>query len=198
MPSPPQDAVLLVNTKSRRGEEWYGQVVAGLKQRGITLAHTEAFKKPKELLIAARRFAKEGRPFVFLGGGDGTFSGTAEAFSRSQSVIGVLPLGTGNAFARDLSIPTDVDAACDVIAEGNIEQVDMGLAGTRPFINVATVGLTAQIARNLNSEEKRILGPAAYALSLFRSLAKIRPFDVELTMNEETRAFRSLQVVVGN
>lgn len=199
MAAPPQDAVLLVNTKSRRGEQWYGDVVAGLKQRGVGLAHYESFKEPKKLLAAAKRYVAEGRPYVLLGGGDGTFSGTAAEFVRSEkSVLGVLPLGTGNAFARDLGIATNVDAACDVIAAGNVEHVDVGLAGTRPFVNVATIGLTAQIARNLNSNEKRVLGPLAYAASLVRSLAKIHPFDVELTMDGETRAFRSLQVVVGN
>lgn len=194
----PKDVTVLVNTKSRRGELWYEQVLDGLKSRGVTIAEAHSYKRPKELFQRAEQVVKEGRRYVVLGGGDGTFSGSARFFDGSESVIGVLPLGTGNAFARDLGIKTDVDAACDVIAAGNIERVDMGLASGKPFINVATIGLTASIARNLNPTEKRYLGPIAYALSLVRSLAKIKPFDAMITMDGESRSFRSLQVVVGN
>lgn len=190
---------MLVNTKSRRGEEWYGTVVAGLKQRGVGISSHRSFKSPRDLVAEAKRLVAAETPWVILGGGDGTFSGLAADFVRSErSVLGVLPLGTGNAFARDLGIATDVDAACDVIAAGNVERVDVGLAGSRPFVNVATIGLTAQIARNLDHREKRLLGPAAYALSLARSLARIRPFDVVLKMDGDEREFRSLQVVIGN
>lgn len=195
---PPQDIVLLVNTKSRRGEIWYDAVVKGLKDRGVTIAHAETFKKPALLLQTAKQYVREERPWVVLGGGDGTFSGSAETFAHSKSVLGVLPLGTGNAFARDLGIETDVDSACDVIAAGNVERVDMGFAGDRAFVNVATIGLTAQIAQNLDHKEKRYLGPLAYVLSVFRSLSKVQPFDVELTMDDKTERFRSLQVVIGN
>lgn len=194
----PQDVVVLVNTKSRRGELWFEQVVEGLKARGVTIAHAEAFEKPKDLFARAQQMVKERRKYIVLGGGDGTFSGSARMFDGSDSILGVLPLGTGNAFARDLGIATDVDAACDVIAAGNVEHVDMALAGGKPFINVATIGLTVGIAKNLNPEEKKILGPLAYATSLMRSLATIKPFEATITLDGKSETFRSLQVVVGN
>ena len=194
----PRDVVVLVNTKSRRGELWFTQVVEGLKARGVTIAHAEEFERPKDLFVTAGQMVKERRPWIILGGGDGTFSGSARMFDGSESVLGVLPLGTGNAFARDLGIATDVDAACDVIAAGNVEHVDMGLAGGKPFINVATIGLTAGIARNLDANEKKLLGPLAYATALMRSLSRIRPFEASITLDGKTETFRSLQVVVGN
>ncbi len=195
---PPQDVVVLVNTKSRRGELWYEGVLDGLKSRGVTVRHAESFKKPAGLFERAKAAVAAGERYVILGGGDGTFSGSARFFDGSESVIGVLPLGTGNAFARDLGIKTDVDAACDVIAAGNVERVDMGLAGGKPFVNVATIGLTSSIARNLNPMEKRYLGPLAYGLSLMRSLARIRPFEATIELDGKRETFESLQVVVGN
>lgn len=194
----PKDVVVLVNAKSRRGDLWFEQVVEGLKARDVTIAHAEEFERPKDLFARAQQMVNERRKYIVLGGGDGTFSGSARMFDGSDSILGVLPLGTGNAFARDLGIATDVDAACDVIAAGNVEQVDMGLAGGKPFINVATIGLTSSIAKNLDPNEKRVLGPLAYATALMRSLSRIRPFDVTLTMDGKTESFRSLQVVVGN
>ena len=194
----PQNVVVLVNGNSRRGAEWYPLVLDGLKKRGVTVAHAETFTKAPEFTGRTRAFLREGRPWIIIGGGDGTFSSVAAAFAGSRSVLGVLPLGTGNAFARDLDIETDVDAACDVIAAGNIERVDLGYANDKPFVNVATIGLTELIAKNLDPTQKKLFGPLAYAFSLYRSLQAITPFEVEMTMDDVTERFRSLQVVVGN
>ena len=113
-------------------------------------------------------------------------------------MLGVLPLGTGNAFARDLSIASDVEIACDVIARGQASLIDLGIANEQYFVNVATVGLTTLIAKELNNEAKKRYGKFVYLFAITRALMRVRPFRVTLETAEETRTVETLQVVIGN
>ncbi len=141
---------------------------------------------------------KRGESLVVVGGGDGTLSSIAGAFVGTQSVLGVLPLGTGNEFARDLTIPSDVSGACDVIVSGQVTAVDLGIVNGSYFINVATVGLTTLIAQELTSEAKKRFGKFVYLFAVVRALARSRAFQVTLKTEEDTQTFQTLQVVIGN
>lgn len=191
-------AALLVNAKSRRGSEWFGKIHKALTEGGIELTESKLFRKPKQLAMAVQAQVAGGAHLVIVGGGDGTFSSVAQFFARKEAVLGVLPLGTGNAFARDLGIPADVDGACKTILEGKIAEVDMGLIADREFVNVASVGLTTRIALGLQDSQKKALGRVVYLASLVKALATIRPFRVSLELPNGKHEFDSLQVVIGN
>jgi diacylglycerol kinase (ATP) len=191
-------AVVLVNTKSRRGKEWYPQVIAALPKHGVVVERAMPLTDPKRLIKETRDAIAAGTPLVIVGGGDGTMSSVARYFIGSRSVMGVLPLGTGNQFARDLSIHADVETACEVIGSGKIVGVDVGFAGTDHFLNVATAGLTTLIAQELKDDAKRRLGRFVYLFALVRALRRLVPFRAKLTTPEQTLEFDTIQVVIGN
>lgn len=193
-----REAVLFVNANARRGERWFELAQQGLKARGIQLQQTELCRDKATMLRNVRDALDRECPLIVLGGGDGTFGSVDHDFAHRSSVLGVLPLGTGNAFARDLGIRTQVDHACDVIAYGKTSRVDLGLVGDQHFLNVATVGASTMIARRLNRRLKKVFGPIAYLISVYQSLRDVRPFDVRLQLEDERAEFRSLQVVLGN
>ena len=193
-----EKAVLIVNTKSRRGRECFAQAQAELQAKGMEITQALACREPKQVPVAARSAVKRGEPLVVVGGGDGTLSNIVGAFVGTQSVLGVLPLGTGNEFARDLTIPTDVSGACDVIVSGQVTAVDLGIVNGNYFINVATVGLTTLIAQELTSEAKKRFGKFVYVFAIVRALARSRAFQVTLKTEEDTQTFQTLQVVIGN
>ncbi len=194
----PRRGVLLVNTKSRHGAEWFQLVREHLVTEGFELEHARSFRNPRDLPRAVAQAIRDGCPFVIVGGGDGTFSAVAHLFARKDAVMGVMPMGTGNAFARDLGIPATIQGACDVIVNGKLARVDMGLVGVREFVNLVTVGLSVRIARGLDDQSKRRLGKAVYVGSLIRALASVEPFQVRLELPGGTHEFESLQVVIGN
>lgn len=195
--APPREAALIVNAKSRRGRELFAVARKMLEDRGIQLVGAYQFRNARQLAAEVQGSAQREVPLIICGGGDGTFSAVARYFVGRRSVLGVLPLGTGNAFARDLGIHR-VEDAIEALVSGRIQRVDLGVAGNDYFVNVATVGLTTLIARELTSGSKRRLGRAAYAVALVRALQKVKPFKATLTTPEESVSFRTLQVVIGN
>src|SRR5205814_1601268 len=92
--------------------------------RGAAKKIAEAFRssglEPKIIMIkteiarAAAMAVKDGHRLIVAGGGDGTISSVASALVHTEAVLGVLPLGTFNHFARDLGVPLDVQAAVRV------------------------------------------------------------------------------------
>lgn len=190
-------SVLLVNSRSRAATQSFETAKATLLKENLNLAETKAFRTPRDLFREIRNQVDQETPLIIVGGGDGTLGTAASIIARSKSVMGVLPLGTGNAFARDLGIPT-LPEACAAILENRVVQVDMGMVENRTFLNVATCGLSTLIARGLDSEAKKLLGKAAYAASILRALTRVKPFHVELELPSGTYEFDSLQVVIGN
>lgn len=193
-----EQAVLIVNTKSRRGRECFAQAQQELRQRGVKVGQALACRDPRQVPIAVKKAVLQGARLVIVGGGDGTLGNTVDAFVGTESVLGVLPLGTGNEFARDLCIPQDVASACDVIANGKVTAVDLGIVNEHYFINVATVGLTTLIAQELTPDAKKRLGKLVYLFAVVRALMRVRPFCVTLKTAETTQSCMALQVVIGN
>lgn len=191
-------AVLFCNAHSRRGREWYPAARKKLTELGFELVRAENAQKPSRIRPMVEQAVKDKVPLIIIGGGDGTMSLCADAICRSSSTMGVLPLGTGNAFARDLGIPPDVDGACAVLKDGQAQQVDMGLAGDRHFVNVVTVGLTTRIAEELTDEAKRRFGRFVYVLALTRAISKIKPFRATITRPDGEETFETMQIVFGS
>lgn len=189
---------LFVNSGSRSGARSFDEARRTLEQGGLCLEEASAEKRLDSLSKNVADAVTRGIPLIVVGGGDGTFSHVARHFVNTKCVLGVLPLGTGNAFARDLEIETDVRKACQVILKGRTDSVDLGFAGNDYFVNVATVGLTTRIAQGLNDDAKKILGPAVYVVALARALLRTKPFHVSIAMTEGRLEFDTLQVVIGN
>ena len=188
-------AAFFASANSRRGADWFAPAVEALKEEGIDIADHRLFESTSDLAEAVRA---TGLPLVIVGGGDGTLSAVVQHFEGTGRVLGVMPFGTGNSFARDLGIPIDVHEAAKVIAGGRTVQVDIGVANGKRFLNVATLGVSTLIARELDSGLKKVSSTAAYFLALVRALQKVKPFDAALTIDGEAHKFRTLQIVVGN
>lgn len=191
-------AVLYANSGSRRGQEWYEQAVETLRREGLEIKESELIQEPKRLDDKVAAAVKGGTPLVIVGGGDGTLSMVARHFVGSRSTLGLLPLGTGNAFARDLGIQASVPFASDVILKGQTRGIDLGQVGNDYFVNVVTVGLTARIVTELTDENKKRFGRAAYFIAMARGLAKVQAFRAKFSCPEKSLEFDTLQVVIGN
>ncbi|RYZ41586.1 MAG: lipid kinase [Myxococcaceae bacterium] len=191
-------AVLVVNTRSRSGLLAFEEARSVLTARGIPLMATHALSKPKRLRSVLEEAIASGARRVLVGGGDGTISCAAQVLMNRDVTLGVVPLGTGNDFARSLGIPDTIEAACDVIAGGYTARVDVGLVNGRPFLNAASLGLTTAIAKRLTQELKQRAGKLAYPMAAAAEMRTLQPFHVRLQAEGRTLELDALQLVVGN
>jgi diacylglycerol kinase (ATP) len=191
-------AALIVNGRARRGKEWYELARREFGSRDVNLTLTRLVNRPRQVESAVREAIEAQIPLVCVGGGDGTLNMVAGLFKDTNSVLGVLPMGTGNSLARDLGIPAVVSDAVDIALEGRTQAIDLGQVNGVPFVNVATVGLTTLIAENLDPTAKRRFGRAVYLVAMFRAVLQGRRFHLRLELPDGVQEHRSIQVVVGN
>ena len=197
-------AALVVNTRSRSGERTFFQALDRLQGMGVPLGATYAIRDPARLAETVREVLSDGSGYgtLILGGGDGTVSSVVDFLADHEVVLGLLPLGTANDFARTLEIPDDVQGACETIARGKVVDVDLGLAGSNYYVNVASAGLSVGVTQALSPWMKKRAGVLAYPMAAVKAFLSHEPFSARLTFpegdQEPVEHERLLQVAVGN
>ena len=194
--SRPRRALLVINENSRQGGKAGDAAVEVLGRGGLQLQR-ETCDKPGDLAYTIRRAARA-VDLVVLGGGDGTLSSAAPALIETGLPLGILPLGTANDLARTLGLPLDTAAAAQVIVDGKLRHIDVGEVNGTPFFNVASLGLSVGMTRELTHDVKQRWGRLGYAIATFRALAQVRPFLAEIRAGDEVHRVRTLQIAVGN
>lgn len=198
----PRRAALVVNTRSRAGAGAFDDVRHRLGELGVPLAAAYPVRDPGRIPETVSMLLADGCDLLVLGAGDGTVSSVVDFLAHRRTVLGLLPLGTANDFARTLQVPTDPLLACEVVAAGNVVDVDLGMVGDNYFVNVASVGLSVGVTRRLSERLKRHTGKLAYAIAAAASILRHRPFTARLTFPDGDHPpidlDRLLQVAVGN
>jgi diacylglycerol kinase (ATP) len=152
-----------------------------------------------ELRRHVKRAARAGVGTVIVGGGDGTMAHAVDALARGKTVLGVVPLGTGNSFAQTLGIPRgDVAAAIAIVAAGNVKRVDLGRVNGTYFANFATIGLSSEIAGAAPTSVKSLFGPLAYALAAIKPLFSHRAFRARIRWRGGRLDLGTQDIIVAN
>lgn len=187
----------LVNSGSRSGEEAFHSAHSALQVENLDVVSAACFDEVADFLQAIRNeIADPEVEVIVIGGGDGTQSLAVDLISQSDKVLGVMPLGTGNQFAKDLGISTSFPEAAKVIAQGRVCKSDIAEVNGNRFVNVATIGVTTDIANNLSF--KKQLGKFAYLPAAFQAMADLKPFRVRIDHGSEWVERDVIQVVVCN
>lgn len=183
-------------------EEAIGSVVAALHEFEVELVTTSS---PQDLATALDMHPKVG--IVVVLGGDGSLHAVVDALRSARrladTVIGLVPLGTGNDFAATLGLPNDPVEAAQVIAAGHTRQIDLIIDGRdEVVVNAAHIGIGAEAAKAARPW-KKALGPLGYVVGAV--LTGIRGLTtpgahLEITVDGKTLARKEpvIQVAVGN
>jgi diacylglycerol kinase (ATP) len=124
----------------------------------------------------ARDGALCGADVVVAVGGDGTLNEVVNGVDGLPTPVGIIPLGTANDLARQLSIPPDADHAMDVVLQKPPIRIDTASLNGRRFVNVSTGGLGAEATAETPTSAKASLGPLAYAITGVRKLSALEPY----------------------
>jgi YegS/Rv2252/BmrU family lipid kinase len=150
--------------------------------------------------VRARAVAERGDELLVVGGGDGTISAAASALVGTKTLLGILPLGTLNHFARDLGVPNDLAEAAKLIASKKSGQVDVAEMNDRIFINNSAIGLYPLMVLDRDLQRRK-LGRSkrlAMIVASFRTLARFGHQRLTLTVNDEKARVDTPLLFVGN
>jgi diacylglycerol kinase (ATP) len=141
---------------------------------------------------------------VIAAGGDGTLNevinGLAPHADRVE--VGLIPLGTGNDFARVLDLPASVDDCIDVLAAGNVRPTDFVRVtsdSVRYFVNVSAGGFSGTVNEKMTPEIKQSWGPLAYLRCAAEALPELRAYRTEIELDDAPGLALDLyNVVIAN
>jgi len=141
---------------------------------------------------------------VVVLGGDGSLHAVVAALHAGGRLgdvtVGLVPLGTGNDYARSLDLPLEPDEAAQVVVDGHVQEVDLVFDGDdKVVVNAAHVGIGAEAAAKAKPW-KKVLGPVGYAVGALITGFGTHSAEVEIFLDGEPLPARDkvLQVAVGN
>ncbi len=147
-------------------------------------------------LNKALEAVKRGYEIVVAAGGDGTINEVVQGLKGSDTIFGILPIGTINVFASELGISRDLQEAWKVILGGNLKAVDLPNVNGHSFVQLAGVGLDAKVVKKTSWNLKKRLGALSYLWTLLKVASKKQRKLRVLT--HEGKEYTARFILVGN
>ena len=195
--TPITSAAMIVNAKSRSGQRSFQEACAAMAGLPFPVdAH--AVEDPADLEATVDRVLAAQPDLVILGGGDGTISGLVDKLVGQGVILGILPLGTANSFARTLGIPLDIPGAVDVIRTGAPRRIDLGMIDDDYFANCAAMGISPQIARTVPHGLKKLLGRIGYLGWAAYQYTRFKPFTLIVGDGDAAQRLCVVEVRISN
>jgi YegS/Rv2252/BmrU family lipid kinase len=145
---------------------------------------------------SAKRYAQKNFDIVVAVGGDGTVNEIAGALINANTVLGLVPIGSGNGLARDLHIPLKVCDAVNLLREGKITTIDVCYFNDHPYLCTAGVGYDAAVSKAFAQSHKR--GFLAYLISALKVYIKMKPDVYKLTVDGVETAHKAFDITFAN
>jgi YegS/Rv2252/BmrU family lipid kinase len=141
-----------------------------LALEGVTDPLWYEVKKSRRAPKYARQAAAKGADVLFVWGGDGTVQRCIDAVADTDTAVAILPAGTANLLAANLSVPHDLAEAVQVGLHGDRRRLDTGSVNGERFTVMAGAGFDARMISDADRGAKDRLGRAAYVVTGIRNL----------------------------
>lgn len=192
-----RSAALIVNAKSRQGQRYLAEAREAMASLPYPV-DIHAVDNPGDLCDALARALAKAPDLVIIGGGDGTISGLVDQLVGKNIILGVLPFGTANSFARTLGIPLDIAGAVDVLRTGRPRRIDLGMVDDDFYCNCATLGIAPRIAETVPHGLKKVAGRFGYLAWAAWEFARFRPFTLIVGEGATAQRLRVVEVRIAN
>lgn len=172
----------IANPTARRGiaRSAISRLLLSLNRRGVDY-DLELTTGPRE----AGRIAKASRDrfdVIVAVGGDGTVNEVLQGMIFSPTPFGVIPCGSGNDFVKSIGVPTDIEAAVDILLRGDSRSIDAGTINGHYFGNGVGIGFDAAVTAASRSF-RRLRGLPLYLAAVVKALRTFRPVTLSISLN---------------
>ncbi len=187
-------AVFLINEKSGKRRDFD---LAEVIRRASPFEHRIVSCENKDDVDAIVEDAeRDGVDVLYAVGGDGTVHETAKRLVGRKVALGILPIGSGNGFARHIGLPTEPAAALASCKAGRIETIDTATINDQAFLGVMGIGFDAMVADRFASSQVR--GLETYIKEGLRAFTEFKAEQYEIIANGETMTRAAFVVAVAN
>jgi diacylglycerol kinase (ATP) len=191
--------------RARRMSE---HILVGMERRGIR-ADIVATTAPREGVRLGLEAARAGMDLVVAAGGDGTVHETANGLLQALfqgvdgPVLGVLPVGSGNDFAKLVGPLDDLDRSLDILVDGEVRRFDAAHAewegAEHRFINAAGTGIDVEVVRHIVRRRGRPSpGVSRYLSAVLRALVSYDPVRLRIAMDGHVVERDTMIIAVAN
>lgn len=176
--------------------------VQQLREHGMDVTVLEADSAQGSQQLAQQAVA-DGVEALVACGGDGTVHLALQAVAGTDTILGIIPVGTGDDIARALGIPRDDPRkAADVIAAGRVREIDYGIihaadGTTRAFLAVMSAGFDSEVTERANNM-KWPTGQSRYLVATIAELGVYKPADFTITVDDQTTSAPGMMLAIGN
>jgi YegS/Rv2252/BmrU family lipid kinase len=189
-----KDTIVILNPAARGARTQRLRNEVEKLARGAILCPTSAAGDAERL---ARNAVEEGYEKIVAAGGDGTINEIVNGIAGHDVTLGVLPIGTMNVFATELGLPVNDLARCwKIVQQNRTDRVDLPRANRKHFVQLAGVGLDAQVVKETSRAFKRSFGPLSYLISAVQIASRTPP--VLRIESEDAVTEEGSFVLVGN
>ncbi len=193
---------VIVNPVSARGETarrwpWIQRI---LRDQFHEFRH-HFTEKPSQAVTLTRESLRDGYDLILGVGGDGTFSEISNGFFdgenrpiNPEAALGIIPSGTGSDLIRSLKIPRDFRRSVEQIRQSGVRTLDLGFCRFtgndgriqhRYFINIADIGLGAEVIHHLSRVPPQKRGTFTYYSGLISCLRHLRSYRLDITTDSD-------------
>jgi diacylglycerol kinase family enzyme len=152
---------------------------------------------PATLADRMRAAIADGARRILVAGGDGSIGSAAGAIAGTGVELAILPCGTLNHLARDLSLPLNLEEAAQVAKTGRSVAVDAAVVNDRIFLNTSSVGAYVSFVRARERLERRLGYHIGSLVAGVQLLVHMPTFRVTLEVEQVTREYITPLVFIG-
>jgi lipid kinase YegS len=196
--------ICLILHRKSANEPAVKEAVKHVRDKGIDLRVRIPWNKKDKPRVVHEALAA-GAKRIIAGGGDGTINAVVNALvgkgkKPPRAMMGILPLGTANDFARGCDLPVDDLKRClEIACSSPPRKIDVGRVNSRCFVNVTSGGFGAEITATTPVEMKKKLGGGAYTIMGLIKAFNLEPYEGRLLVpGEEPQEGAMLLMAVGN
>ncbi len=200
MPAPVKKTAIILNPHAGSGKarKILPLLRRKLAERSISF-DLQLSDNAEHATYLARRALAAGCGIIAACGGDGTTHRVTQALVGTPAVLGVIPVGRGNDFPRNLGIPEDLDSCLDVLQTGNVRQVDVVRVNSDQYmIGVGGTGFDSEVNAISNNLNGYIKGSLAYLLPALLKMLTYESKTISLELPGQKLGGPVFMVAFGN